>query len=152
MDWPIKFKIELEKGVREFDLEKELEIKEEKLNVHLKKQPAKYARIATLLAHANAKAKRAKYKLEEYEQQLDLQIRKKAEEKEGKLTENQIKALIKTDSERMALVNAFIQAEEQSEVVQAAVDAFKERHDCLLALGYSRRMKYEEDLSIKERK
>lgn len=146
------FKIKLEKGEKEFDLSKELKINENKLDVHLMRQPSKFARYATLTALAWARAKRAKYALEEYENKLDLDIRKKADEKEGKLTENQIKALVKTDSERMSLVNALIEAEEQAEIVQAAKQAFEERKDCLLSLAYSRRSKYEDELSVKERK
>ena len=146
------FNIKLEKGEKEFDLAKELKINENKLNVHLTRQPSKFARFATLSALAWARAKRAKYALEEYENKLDLDIRKKADEKEGKLTENQIKALIKTDSNRMALVNALIEAEEQADIVQAAKQAFEERKDCLLSLAYSRRAQFEEELTIKERK
>lgn len=145
--------VTLENGKQKsFDLEKELRIKEDKLDSHLMHQPAKYARFAVLAAHAWAVAKRAKAALEEYEHQLDIEIRKKVEAKGGKLTESQIKALIKTDSKRMALVNALIETEEQAEVVQASTKAFEERHECLLALGYRRRMKFEEELSIKERK
>lgn len=149
-----EIKVTLEDGkTKIYNLEKELRIKEEKLDSHLMHQPGKYARFAKLTAHAWAIAKRAKYALEEYEHKLDLEIRAKvAAKKDAKITENQIKALIKTDSKRMALVNALIGAEEQADVVQAATKAFEERHDCLLALGYRRRMKFEEDLSIKERK
>lgn len=150
----LKYKIVLGDGREyEIDLKKELEIEETSLNTILSKQPGQFAWIGVLHSLSAARVERLKNKLEYHEYSLDLKIRNQSDKggKGGKLTENKIKAMIKTDSKRMSLVKRLISAKEQTEWLQAARDAFGHRKDCLISLGANRRAEGDVKTSIKDK-
>lgn len=133
------------------NLEERLAIDQEDLNSELSNQPSEFARFAVLAARAKSRRERIDYELEEYENKLDISIREGATKEDG-LTEGKIKALVRIDSKRLAVVNTLIEAKEIEEIAIAAKEAFSQRKDCLISLGANRRAEMDTDLYLKERK
>lgn len=147
----MKLKVEIDEDrVYVLDLREDLKINEADLDDHLSKQPELFAKYGWIQAQARAKLERAEGALEEHEYKLDLELRKKKDEE--KLTENQIKAMVKTDEHRLKLAKKVMRAREQAEIVGAAKEAFAQRKDCLISFAANRRAEYETGLSIKKRR
>lgn len=147
-----KYRVEIDEKKKftiDFD---DLPIDETQLDKLLCDQPGTHGRYGRITALAKAKVERVDSALEELEAQLYLKIRKKKDSGEEKLTEPMIKAMIVTDSTRLALVNKLMEAKEQFEVALAAKEASAHKKDCLISIGANRRAEYDSELRIKERK
>ena len=148
----VRFEVKDSKGKSyAFEIGDRLAIREESINDNLANQPAWFARYGVLAAMAKAHREQLEYKLEEFEYNLDLKIREGAD-KDDKLTEGKIKALVRTDSKRMALVNEIVEAKEQEEIVAASRDAFSHQKDLLISLSAHLMAERETDLSIKKKR
>lgn len=154
MGHAMNFKIEIDKDrTYKLNLGEDLKIDEAQIDEHLTKHPDLAGWYATIAAQAKAKVERIEFELDEFEYRLDLDIREEAsKDSDIKLTEPRIKALVKTDSKRLAIVNRLLEAKEQMEIAVAARDAFNHRKDCLISLGLNMRARYDSEMNINKKR
>ena len=134
-------KISIWLGDEKFDFEtrETLGIDRDNLDEEIAKQASTCSWFLVQRAKAAAMIADVEAEIKDMEAVLDPKIRAKAKEDGEKITEAGIKAAMQRDEQRGSLKEKFRKLMAAEGLLGAFVDAFRQRKDMLVSLGFSRR-------------
>lgn len=109
------------------ELRQGLSIDPEDLDRCLVQQPDLYYHVAELYANALSEKDGAKLDLEEASADLDMQLRKDAQEKEERITEEGFKQRLRASPVIKKLNRSFLELREQADILLALKESYQQR-------------------------
>jgi hypothetical protein len=131
-------------NMNEQDVLAQLVIDQTKLEEHMTDQPARFARFAFLAAKADDSAERVKMAKKVKEAELDAIIRAQMAQAGDKITEAAIAARVAVHPDYILISAEVMLKKLESDLLNAAVEAFRSRANMLSSLGAMRRAEMEQ--------
>lgn len=109
------------------ELRAALKIDRYNLDEDVERQPELFFEVAEAAALARSEQDQAKDSVDEVESRLDVDVRQKAERKDERITEKEIKARIRQHPERIAAMKNYLELKLGTEMLDQLRDSFKQR-------------------------